>query len=66
MWDVVTGKQLYSLQHHRDLIRDVSWHPYEPLLNSVSWDGSCVAWAPPGVARQRSSNLSKALRYRLA
>jgi hypothetical protein len=27
---------------HRKLVRDVSWHPFEPTLATVSWDGTVV------------------------
>lgn len=41
--------QVAAFQHHRALVRDVSWHPHEPELTSVSWDGRVVSWgvAPP-------------------
>lgn len=40
------------LRHHRACVRDVSWHPYEQQLASVSWDGTIVGWdaAAPGGA----------------
>jgi WD repeat-containing protein 23 len=38
------------LHHHREIVRDCSWHPHEPELVSVSWDGTVVQWdaAAPG------------------
>jgi WD40 repeat protein len=32
------------LRHHRAIVRDASWHPHEPELASVSWDGTVVSW----------------------
>ncbi|KAG1664335.1 hypothetical protein FOA52_011649 [Chlamydomonas sp. UWO 241] len=46
MWDIVTGEVVRTLDHHRTLVRDCSWHPYKPNLTSVSWDGSVVEWGP--------------------
>lgn len=46
VWDIVTGQIVDRLYHHRALVRDCSWHPTEPLLTSVSWDGTVVTWVP--------------------
>lgn len=35
---------LGPLSTRRALVRDCSWHPYEPELTSVSWDGRVVRW----------------------
>jgi hypothetical protein len=43
--------QVARLQYHTSLVRDCSWHPYEPELTSVSWDGRVVSWAPQPPAR---------------
>jgi WD repeat-containing protein 23 len=32
-------------------VRDCSWHPLEPELATVSWDGSVVAWGLEGSGR---------------
>ncbi|GBF87871.1 hypothetical protein Rsub_00583 [Raphidocelis subcapitata] len=51
VWDLVTAKEVSVLSHHRAIVRDCSWHPYEPELSSVSWDGTLVSWdaaAPAG------------------
>lgn len=44
--------QVAVLRHHRAIVRDCSWHPSDPELTSVSWDGTCVSWdaVPPGEA----------------
>ena len=31
-------------QGHDEVVRDVSWHPHEPVLASVAWDGRVVRW----------------------
>ena len=36
-WDIVTGEMVQRLSHHKTLVRDCSWHPYEPHLTTVSW-----------------------------
>ncbi|KAF6262050.1 WD40-repeat-containing domain protein [Scenedesmus sp. NREL 46B-D3] len=48
-WDVVSGKMVAHFEYHRALVRDCSWHPYEPEMTSVSWDGRVVSWgvSPP-------------------
>ncbi|GAX82117.1 hypothetical protein CEUSTIGMA_g9545.t1 [Chlamydomonas eustigma] len=46
MWDIVTGETVQKLSHHQTLVRDCSWHPYQPRLTTVSWDGSVVEWGP--------------------
>jgi len=40
IYDVLTGKCLGKLTGHTDIVRDVSWHPYLPLILTTSWDGS--------------------------
>ncbi len=40
------GQLVSQLSFHESVVRDVSWHPTEPLLVSVSWDGGVVSWAP--------------------
>lgn len=32
-------------RYHRGLVRDCSWHPFEPEITTASWDGSIVSWA---------------------
>ena len=41
-------------RYHNSLVRDCSWHPLEPELATVSWDGSVVAW---GVESRRGGQL---------
>ena len=47
--DIVTSKLLHRLSYHRtgaakEIIRDVSWHPYKPSLVSAGFDGAVVEW----------------------
>mmetsp|Transcript_5107 Transcript_5107/g.13339 ORF Transcript_5107/g.13339 Transcript_5107/m.13339 type:complete len:584 (-) Transcript_5107:165-1916(-) len=47
VYDVVEGKQaaVYSSgDQHSAVMRDCDWHPEQPLLASVSWDGCVVRW----------------------
>ncbi|KAJ6680252.1 DDB1- AND CUL4-ASSOCIATED FACTOR 11 [Salix purpurea] len=47
IYDLVTGEQVASLQHHKSTVRDCSWHPYYPMLVSSSWDGDVIKWEFP-------------------
>jgi len=44
VYDVLTGKIVSKLQGHRACVRDVAWHPYEPVITTSSWDGSVGCW----------------------
>ncbi|GIL45394.1 hypothetical protein Vafri_2645 [Volvox africanus] len=46
VYDICTGQEVESspLKLHRKLVRDVSWHPFDPVLATVSWDGTIVRW----------------------
>lgn len=49
IWDVITG-ELRVLPGHQALVRDVSWHPYQPEIVSTSWDRKLFWWgahSPP-------------------
>lgn len=37
--DVVSGQVVARLKYHREVVRDMSWHPTRPLLVSASFDG---------------------------
>lgn len=39
VYDVLTGKIVSEIKAHKATIRDLSWHPYEPLICTTSWDG---------------------------
>lgn len=40
----VTGAQVARLNYHRQIVRDCSWHPFNPMLGSSSWDGVIANW----------------------
>jgi len=44
VYDVLTGEIIQQLAGHRTIIRDSSWHPYQPLLATTSWDGCVKLW----------------------
>jgi len=46
IYDVLTGEIVKQLKGHQSTIRDSSWHPFEPLLATTSWDGSVKLWTP--------------------
>ncbi len=35
---------MQELNHHREIVRDCSWHPHDPCLTSASFDGTLVTW----------------------
>ena len=45
IYETLTGKLHRRLGGHGDIVRDVCWHPYLPLIVSASWDGSVRRWA---------------------
>jgi len=45
-YDVLTGNLAGKITGHRSVIRDLSWHPYEPELITTSWDGTIAHWSP--------------------
>eukprot|EP00878_Enallax_costatus_P018481 GHUV01019456.1.p1 GENE.GHUV01019456.1~~GHUV01019456.1.p1 ORF type:complete len:369 (+),score=74.08 GHUV01019456.1:1185-2291(+) len=59
-WDLVSGKPVAQFEHHRALVRDCSWHPYEPELTTVSWDGSIVSWGPGLPQKDKERQLQQA------
>eukprot|EP00897_Mesotaenium_endlicherianum_P005429 jgi/Mesen1/4914/ME000246S04139 len=44
IYDLLTGQVVSKLKFHRATVRDCSWHPTQPMLASVSWDGQLVKW----------------------
>ncbi|PRP80921.1 WD repeat domain 23 [Planoprotostelium fungivorum] len=64
IWDVLTGEVVKKLEAHEATIRDLSWHPTEPVIMSTSWDATVKKWTvnPEGkeqeepVRRRRNRN----------
>ncbi|CAL8463196.1 g2730 [Coccomyxa elongata] len=46
IYDIVTGRTVDQLRYHHEIVRDLSWHPTEPMLVTTSFDGSVVQWEP--------------------
>ncbi|KJE95810.1 LEC14B protein [Capsaspora owczarzaki ATCC 30864] len=44
IYDVLTGECVQRLVGHRQPVRDVSWHPFEPVIATASWDGTVGLW----------------------
>ena len=44
--DIVTGKAVQELHYHREIVRDLSWHPHLPMMVTSAFDGSVVQWDP--------------------
>eukprot|EP01117_Protostelium_nocturnum_P005614 TRINITY_DN2023_c0_g1_i1.p1 TRINITY_DN2023_c0_g1~~TRINITY_DN2023_c0_g1_i1.p1 ORF type:complete len:506 (+),score=174.87 TRINITY_DN2023_c0_g1_i1:98-1615(+) len=55
IWDVLTGELVKRIPAHDSVIRDLSWHPYEPLITTTSWDSTMRSWdlIPSGVPIER-------------
>jgi len=64
IFDVLTGEIVQQLSGHKATIRDATWHPYEPLLATTSWDGSVRLWTyekdgVPQAAKRRKEQVQK-------
>eukprot|EP01134_Creolimax_fragrantissima_P004116 CFRG4116T1 len=61
VWDVLTGNCVRTLTAHKETVRDVSFHPYDNMLASTSWDRTVRFWEYVDVddssPRQRRSSL---------
>lgn len=44
IFDLVTGDRVARLNYHKQIVRDCSWHPFNPMLGSSSWDGVIANW----------------------
>jgi len=44
IFDTLTGNVVNTLSDHLATVRDLSWHPYEPLIASSSWDATVKIW----------------------
>lgn len=38
VYDVLTGKIVYTVKGHKDIVRDVAWHPSRSEILTSSWD----------------------------
>lgn len=57
IYDVVSGSQVAKLHgYHHLAVRDCSWHPFDPMLVSSSWDGRIAKWSK-GCSQQDTSEL---------
>lgn len=63
VWDIITGKKAAVFRFHRSVIRDCDWHPNQPLLATVGWDGSVVRWrrVPDGLEGGRDHSAQQAM-----
>eukprot|EP00798_Chlamydomonas_sp_ICE-L_P015435 gene15435-21521_t len=59
VWDIVTGEQVDRFKYHCGLVRDCSWHPTDPMLATVSWDGAVVEWGAQEPAGPEPSDKRK-------
>lgn len=48
IYDVLSGEPISQLQKYAGdgnaPVRDVSWHPYKPLITAAAWDGEVSLW----------------------
>ncbi|KAL7611433.1 hypothetical protein Lser_V15G10518 [Lactuca serriola] len=44
IYDMVSGAQVARLEYHDQIVRDCSWHPFDPMIGSSSWDGVIASW----------------------
>lgn len=47
IYDILSCKIVNRLQgYHSSCVRDCSWHPFEPSLISIGFDGQVIEWKP--------------------
>ena len=51
---------MHKLDWHGDIVRDMSWHPYQPMLISSAFDGTLCRWehCPKGAQPVRCTQLA--------
>ncbi|CAI8603838.1 unnamed protein product [Vicia faba] len=64
VYDLVTGAQVATLKHHKSPVRDCSWHPFQTMLVSSSWDGDVVKWESSGSSDVAASLVKKKSIYK--
>ncbi|TVU19332.1 hypothetical protein EJB05_35476 [Eragrostis curvula] len=57
IYDVVSGSLVEKLKGHKLAIRDCSWHPFDPVLVSSSWDGLVAKWTNTRDCVQETSDV---------
>ncbi|KAF7804795.1 LEC14B protein [Senna tora] len=64
IYDLVSGAKVAALKHHKSPVRDCSWHPFQTMLVSSSWDGDVVKWGFPGSSEiKNKANSSGFLKF---
>jgi WD repeat-containing protein 23 len=54
----VSGSQVAKLKgYHQLAIRDCSWHPFDPMLVSSSWDGRVAKWSRSSCQQEETTDL---------
>lgn len=62
IWDLLTGERVRVLRGHYGPVRDVSWHPYLPIIASSSWDCTVKLWDfKPGAPEQGESEAAESV-----
>lgn len=64
VYDTLTGKIEQSIEGHKDIVRDVAWHPHRPEVLTSSWDSTVninkfVDRAQASVRNERSKRLPR-------
>lgn len=44
IYDIITGEIVSKSSQHQECVRDVTWHPYQPMIVSSSWDKRFKVW----------------------
>eukprot|EP01124_Arcella_intermedia_P015185 TRINITY_DN216_c1_g3_i1.p1 TRINITY_DN216_c1_g3~~TRINITY_DN216_c1_g3_i1.p1 ORF type:complete len:474 (+),score=62.65 TRINITY_DN216_c1_g3_i1:177-1424(+) len=44
VYDLITGEIVHTLRGNRNVIRDVHWHPTQPIIVSAGWNGTLCRW----------------------
>uniref|UniRef100_A0A2M4BHY1 Putative wd-repeat protein n=1 Tax=Anopheles marajoara TaxID=58244 RepID=A0A2M4BHY1_9DIPT len=52
IYDVLTGTIVEAIEGHRDIVRDVAWHPHRSEILTCSWDASIHRHAYRGVTER--------------
>eukprot|EP00002_Diphylleia_rotans_P008059 TRINITY_DN1776_c0_g1_i2.p1 TRINITY_DN1776_c0_g1~~TRINITY_DN1776_c0_g1_i2.p1 ORF type:complete len:506 (-),score=102.65 TRINITY_DN1776_c0_g1_i2:228-1745(-) len=44
VYDTIDSSKSTRFKAHNSIVRDVSWHPYDNMLATTSWDGKVMLW----------------------